>query len=90
MVTAKNDAGTSVASSETAASLPAAILQATTQNGTLTLLWPVAYLGWQLQSNPGNMTNPSLWVDIPGTTTVIQFSVPVSPNAPAVFYRLRH
>lgn len=56
---------------------------------TLSLTWPESHLGWRVQSNSVNVANPSAWFDIPGSQSVTNLSLPISPTAPAVYYRLR-
>ncbi len=56
---------------------------------TLSLTWPESHLGWRVQSNSVNLANPSAWFDIPGSQSVTNLSLPISPTAPAVYYRLR-
>jgi hypothetical protein len=56
---------------------------------SLALTWPGSHLGWRAQSNSVNVANPNSWFDIPGSESVTNLNVPVSPAMPAVFYRLR-
>jgi streptogramin lyase len=57
----------------------------------LILSWLPSYLGWELQaatnlSSGGAGTN---WSAVPNTTNLIQISLPINPQVPAQFYRLR-
>ena len=56
---------------------------------TLGLTWPESHLGWPAQSNSVDVANPNSWFDIPGSESVTNLNLPVSPAMPAVFYRLR-
>lgn len=56
---------------------------------SLGLTWPGSHLGWRAQSNSVNVANPNSWFDIPGSESVTNLNLPVSPAMPAVFYHLR-
>ena len=56
----------------------------------LELSWPADHTGWRLQAQtntlaPGLGTN---WVDVPGSTSTNQLSLPLDSANPSVFYRL--
>lgn len=57
--------------------------------GMFELLWPESHLGWRAQFNTENVANPAAWNDIPGSEAANQFSLPVSPALPEVYFRLR-
>ena len=59
---------------------------------SLTLDWPTDYLGWilQEQTNALNLGLGTNWTDIPGTALVRSTNLPILPENPAVFYRLRN
>ena len=59
--------------------------------GSLWLSWPEGYLGWILQAQT-NALNGGLganWTDIAGSEGVISANLPIVPEKPAVYYRLR-
>jgi hypothetical protein len=58
----------------------------------LNVSWPTTHLGWTLQAqtnslNTGLSTN---WADVGGTASVTSTNLPIAPENPAVFYRLRN
>ncbi|HLP76702.1 MAG TPA: hypothetical protein VK327_07235, partial [Candidatus Paceibacterota bacterium] len=58
----------------------------------LTLTWPGDHLGWKLQSQTNALSTglTTNWYDVPGSTTVTQMIMTVSPADPTVFYRLMY
>jgi len=63
----------------------------TVSGGNLTLNWPTNYIGWTLQTQTnilsvGLRTN---WFDVPGSASTNQVIIPINPNNPAVFYRMK-
>lgn len=58
----------------------------------LTISWPPNYQGWilQAQTNSLNVGLAANWADVPGSASVTNTTIPISPAAPAVFYRLRY
>jgi autotransporter-associated beta strand protein len=72
--------------------LPAAPTTMTNSfNGTaLTLSWPANYIGWELQSNAVDVSNPSYWLPVLNSSNVTQVVIPVSLQQTNVFYRLHH
>ena len=58
---------------------------------TLTLSWPLDHLGWtlQAQTNALGAGLGSDWVDVAGSAATNQWLIPLDPNQPTVFYRLR-
>jgi autotransporter-associated beta strand protein len=62
----------------------------TATGGTLTLTWPASHTGWvlQAQTNVLGVGLGPVWFDVPGSTATNQFSVPLNPANPTVFYRL--
>lgn len=64
----------------------------TVANGQMTLSWPADHIGWQLQAQTNSVaagigTN---WVDVSGSTTTDQMTVPINPGNGCVFYRLMY
>jgi len=60
--------------------------------GNLTLNWPADQIGWRLQVQT-NLLSAGLktnWVDVPGSTSVNQMIIPISPASGSVFYRLTY
>lgn len=57
----------------------------------LTLTWPLTHLGWtlQAQTNSSAAGLANNWLDVPGSTTTNQISVPLIPANASVFFRLR-
>jgi autotransporter-associated beta strand protein len=60
--------------------------------GTLNLSWPSAYTGWVLQSQTNGLSVgiSNNWVDIIGSGATNQQAIPLNPQNPTVFYRLRY
>jgi hypothetical protein len=58
----------------------------------LIFAWPSNYLGWilQMQTNPLSSALATNWVDVPGTALMVSTNLPLSPQYPSVFYRLKH
>jgi len=69
---------------------PTSILS-TVSGSTLTLSWPLDHLGWtlQAQTNALGAGLGSDWVDVAGSAATNQWLIPLDPNQPTVFYRLR-
>jgi hypothetical protein len=65
-------------------------VQTTLQAGSLQLFWPASVQGWRLQSQTNSLTLGlgTNWVDVPGSDTTNNFTLPASPNNPTIFYRL--
>lgn len=59
-------------------------------NGTISLSWPAANLGWYVQSNSGSLASTTDWYDIPGSQASTTLDVSVDRAQPQVFYRLRN
>ena len=57
---------------------------------TFTLSWPVEYTGWQLWSNAVDVTQPSEWFLVPGSTAVNSLTITINPSLTNVFYRMQH
>jgi hypothetical protein len=57
---------------------------------TLSLSWPTTHLGWRLQSqtNSTGLGLGSNWVDVAGSASVNQVTIPVNPTNGSVFFRL--
>ena len=60
--------------------------------GTLTLSWPASHLGWILQSQTNSLSVgiSTNWVDVPGSEASTEAYIPLDPEVPAAFYRLRY
>ena len=54
------------------------------------LTWPADHLGWYLQAQTNTLAQGlgTNWVDIAGSSSVNTETITVSPNSPAVFYRM--
>jgi fibronectin-binding autotransporter adhesin len=58
---------------------------------TITLTWPAEYLGWVLQTQTNNLSTglANNWVDVAGSGASTTAAIPVNPENPTVFIRLR-
>jgi len=56
--------------------------------GMFEFIWPESHLGWRAQFNTENVADARAWNDIPGSETTSQFSLPVSPSLPEIYFRL--
>jgi arylsulfatase A-like enzyme len=65
------------------------IIQADFNGSAITLTWPESHLGWFLQSNTVNLTDPGCWHDIPESQGTTNRLVAVDAAQTNVFYRLR-
>jgi autotransporter-associated beta strand protein len=56
----------------------------------LDLSWPTDYVGWrlQIQTNPINAGLGTNWIDVPGSTTTNNVTLPVDATVGNVFYRM--
>ena len=71
--------------------LPLAVsAQTLTITYTLQLAWPADRLGWMLQVQTNDLSTGlgTNWIPLPDSTTNTQFSAPIVPSNPTVFYRL--
>jgi hypothetical protein len=59
-------------------------------SGQLQLSWPQDHLGWhlQIQTNSLDVGLWTNWVNVPNSTTINQFSLPINPTNGSVFLRL--
>ncbi len=62
---------------------------------SVTFSWPASHIGYILQSqtnslNVGIVNSNNQWFDWPGTASVTTTNIPLNPNNPTVFFRLRH
>jgi len=67
-------------------------LSFTVSGGNLTLSWPADHIGWTLQAQtntPGKGLGTN-WVNVPGSSSVNQLVVPISPTNGSVFFRLTY
>jgi hypothetical protein len=67
-----------------------AVITPTMTGGQLTLSWPAAQVGWQLQEQTNSLATGlgTNWVPVAGSTGTNQVTVPASSNAGAMFFRL--
>jgi autotransporter-associated beta strand protein len=58
--------------------------------GLLTLSWPTDHIGWQLQAQTNSLTSGlgTNWVNVSGSSTTNQVSVPLDPTKGTVFFRM--
>jgi hypothetical protein len=58
----------------------------------LTLSWPANHIGWQLQVQTNGLSGGlgTNWVDVSGSTTNDQITIPINPANGCVFYRLTY
>ncbi len=53
-----------------------------------TLTWPADHLGWKLQTNSIDLSNPSDWFDYPGSTTTTNETITLDPTQTSVYFRI--
>lgn len=53
-----------------------------------TVTWPTTHLGWILESQTNGLVANN-WIAVSGSTAVTSHSVPFTPGAPQMFFRLR-
>lgn len=73
----------------TAVAAPVSLGSAVSGN-TLNLTWPISQLGYRLEAQTNSLTvgvNTN-WVNVPGSSAVTSWPVPIVPGNPTVFYRL--
>jgi hypothetical protein len=94
ILTATNQIGESVPSPEVIATPVPSVgtnLSASLIASTISISWPLAYVGWILQTNTVAPGNQAAWGDVPDSLTHSQMTFPSGgPNTPAKFFRLRH
>jgi hypothetical protein len=96
VVSALNSGGESTNSAEVSvlpvSMAPPQITSGISDSGQLQIGWPADHLSWmlQVQTNDLNTGLGTNWFSIPDSTTNTQFTVPVVPDNPGVFYRLIH
>ena len=58
--------------------------------GQITLSWPADHTGWRLQSQTNSISTGlrTNWVDVAGSTTTNQISVPINATNGTVFFRM--
>lgn len=66
-------------------------ISASLNPGNLTIAWPASHTGWtlQVQTNPLATGLGTNWVDLAGSSTSNQVTLPVNSLDGALFYRLR-
>ena len=55
---------------------------------SLSLSWPEDHLGWTLQTNAVSVAAPASWFSYPGSSSVTNVAISISPGAANVFFRL--
>jgi hypothetical protein len=63
-------------------------ITAVVSGGTLSLTWPADHLGWTLQTNAVGLLSTNSWFPYPGSASVTNVVVPISPGQPNVFFRM--
>jgi autotransporter-associated beta strand protein len=68
------------------------VLASTVTGNTLTLSWPADHTGWQLQAQTNSLSVglSTNWVNVAGTSSTNQISLPANPANGVVFYRLTY
>ena len=96
VVTATNQMGESPPSPEASATPHGAVpatgtnIAAMASGRSITVSWPLSYVGWILQTNTAGVGNNAPWGDLPGSETNRQMTFPTTnPAVPAEFFRLR-
>ena len=68
---------------------PTPITMASAINGSqLTFSWPTDHIGWSLQTNAVDVSNPSLWFTLPGSTVTNEIIINIDQSRANVFYRM--
>jgi autotransporter-associated beta strand protein len=68
---------------------PTPITMAIAINGSqLTFSWPTDHIGWSLQTNAVDVSNPSLWFTLPGSTVTNEIIINIDQSRANVFYRM--
>jgi hypothetical protein len=92
VITATNQIGESAPSAEVSVRPVASAgsnISATVTGSTILVSWPVAYVGWILQTNTVGLGNAAGWGDVPGSSGLSQMTF-LGGNRPTEFFRLRH
>jgi hypothetical protein len=63
-------------------------ISTTVSNSTLTLSWPAAYPGWEVQSNRVDLASSTNWFTVPNTASSTSYAVTLNSARTNVFYRL--
>jgi hypothetical protein len=63
-------------------------ISSTVNGGSLNLSWPSGYLGWTLQTNSGDISNPNDWFPYPGSSSVTSEIISISKQNTNVYFRL--
>ena len=71
-------------------SLVPALMMNSVSGNALTLTWAGDHLGWIAQSNALDLSNTNYWFDIPSSQSATNLIIPVNPENPQVYYRLRY
>ena len=56
---------------------------------TMSFSWPEDHIGWTLEANT-NRLNDSSWFPVSGSVLTNELNIPVYPDAPGAFFRLRY
>lgn len=94
VLTATNQIGESALSPEVSATPVPSLgtnISASLSASSVSVSWPLGYVGWILQTNTTGLTTPAAWGDVPESVSRSEMEFPVGgANAPAEFFRLRH
>ena len=91
VLTATNQFGESVHSLEVSATPVPSVgssISAVSSASGVTVSWPLAYVGWILQTNKVSLNNPMAWGDVPNSHLNSQMTFPMGGQYQ--FFRLRH
>jgi autotransporter-associated beta strand protein len=73
-----------------ASGTPADITFAVSGGGTsLDLSWPATHLGQFLETNAVGVADAASWFEVPGSDASNTISIPINPDEPQVYFRLR-
>lgn len=57
---------------------------------TVTISWPLDYVGTRLESNSVNIAAPGMWFTVPGSPSTNRMSIPIDLSRTNVFFRLAY
>ena len=55
---------------------------------TLQLSWPDDHIGWRIETNAVDITDPNSWFTLNGSSTTNQVFLPINPASSQVFFRI--
>ncbi len=69
---------------------PTDLTLAVTAPGSLTLSWPIEYIGWSIEAQTNSISTglSTNWHKVPGAETVNVLNIPVDPANGTVFFRM--